>query len=82
MEENKAHDCIEEENTNENVTIDYDFWEYISTVFLNISEESFWKCTLRKLNAKYKIYRQVNGLENKNKNEKYNKCFCDDIDWL
>ncbi|SKC62540.1 hypothetical protein [Maledivibacter halophilus] len=79
--EDKGHDCIEDE-TKEDCRINFDFWYYIATNFLNMNEEIFWKSTIRKLNSLYKIYRQVNGLENRTNKDKYDKCYCDDIDWL
>lgn len=45
-----------------------------------MSECIFWKSTLRKLDSLYKIYRQMNGLNDVE--DKYSKCYCDDIEWL
>lgn len=79
--EDKGNDCIEEE-TDEKAIVDFDYWLYVANNFLNMNENTFWNSTLRKLNSLYKIYRQVNGLEKDKKEDKYKKCYCDDISWL
>ena len=74
----RSNDCTEDNY--ENSTIDFDFWLYIANNFLNMNEVIFWKSTLRKLDSLYKIYRQLNGLENTT--DKFSKCYCDDVDWI
>lgn len=40
---------------------------YIATVFLNRTEEQFWKMTLKKLMALYDEYKLANGLQEQEK---------------
>lgn len=55
--------------------MDWAWLFYLGTNILNMPEEKFLKCTLRKLDAMHKLHLEVNGL----KKEEDKKGYIDDV---
>lgn len=59
-------------NTDQPEGWDWDWFEYIGTVQLGMSEAVFWRCTPRRLFALWAIHKRVNGWEEKESPEEAN----------
>lgn len=59
---------------------EWDWFFYIGTVLLGMSERDFWRCTLRKLLALWKIHERVNGLKSQEDSQP-EEVFIDQLRW-
>lgn len=76
---------IEEENRDQSPIgasdgAEWDWFFYIGTVLLGMSEREFWRCTLRKLLALWKIHESVHGLK-KQDEAQVEEVFIDQLRW-
>lgn len=69
--------------------MDFDWFYYIGTVVLNMTEEEFWRSTPRKIGTLFKIHAKTNGWEMKSNEQnntqndtKYKKVNIEDIPFL
>lgn len=62
--------------------MDFDWFFYISTTILNLTEEEFWKSTPRKIGALWRIHAKFNGWKFKEENEQEERLYIDQVPFL
>lgn len=65
--------------------IDFDWYYYIATVQLGMSEDEFWRSTPRKVTALWDLHMDFKGISkagNKDSNEDNKVSFIDEIPFL
>lgn len=63
--------------------MDFDWFYYVGTTLLNMSEESFWRSTPKKVSTLYEIHRSYNGLDEDEEGNDTEKVYCiDEVPFL